>query len=289
MEDKDFAPMLTPHALGFEPKKKTPAEQEEEIVMPRPKTQPVTIDPFEMEIEKTRSGQSPAVKAAIEEAECFGRSWYLEYGPEQGICQQWDCDLRSLCELTYTRATNPAEEKGPLSISKKPKKKRRFPDGLYEKRTYVNYGRPVDFIAEALWCLAGGPDSLPTDWNYPPARDKEERKHARRLFIDGFGPGILVSKRTNYHTYFREGAHWMRFWVRHTAGGWLDLTPELAQTILRTTDLKLENVSHRQVQKPHRWYPWRTFIGRKKQLNRLEKVFAELGIAPYEKEEKDDG
>lgn len=283
MGDKDdSAPLLTPHALGFEPKKKPPQADDDEVPEPQPEPEPIYVDPFVEEIDKVRKSQSPAVRDTIDRADCFGRSWYIDEGPEQGLCQQWDCDLRGLCELVYQRAKKIelAQEKDDEPTSSSTVQRSKSPDGQYERHPYVDAGRPVDKVANAIWNLVGAPPAMPDSWNYPPARNKDQRAHARRLFIDSFGDGILVSRRTSYHQYFRDGAHWMRFWVRHAGGGWLDLSADLSKQVMKHTDLKLENMSSRARHQPHRFYPYRAYISRQRHLNRLGKVFEALGIVP---------
>jgi hypothetical protein len=296
---KDPSPLLTPHALGFEPKKKPVDPEEEPEVEPEPEPDPVYVDPFIEEIDKIRLSQSPAVRDTIERAKCFGRSWYIdpaletESDPDEGgICQQFECDLRALCELVYQRATKTKlvqkKEEEPMTAAERfvkrrenKKNKRKSPEGMYERHPYVSTDRPVDKIALALWHMVGAPPAMPDHWNYPPARNKEQRAHARRLFIDNFGDGITVSRRITYHQYFRDGAHWMRFWVRHPGGGWLDFTSDLAVKVMKHCDLKLENCSRRALRQPHRFYPYRVYVSRQRHLNRLAKVFEAMGIEPH--------
>jgi len=296
VDPKDPSPILTLHTLGFEEAKK-PEEPVEETVEDEPEPEPVFIDPFVEEIDKVLMSQSPAVRDTIGRAECFGRSWYIDPAyetdtdpDEGGICQQFDCDLRSLCELVHQRSTqmdlSQEKHEEPLTAAERfvarRESKKKSPDGMYERHPYIPSGRPVDKIALELWNMVGAPPAMPDAWTYPPARNKEQRTHAKRLFIDKFGDGITVSRRITYHQYFCDGAHWMRFWVRHPGGGWLDFSAALAKKVMKYCDLKLENCTTRAQKQPHRFYPYRVHVSRQRHLNRLVKVFEALGITPHQ-------
>jgi hypothetical protein len=298
-DTKDNMPMLTHHAMGFEkPKKPLDLEDEEEV--PRPEPMPVTIDPFIEEIAKIKHSQSPAVRDTIERAPCFGRNWYIDHAltagedlDEGGICDQWDCDLRSLCELVYTRSTgkeieqqkndDPVSYQDTQEIPPQGKSKKKIKPKIrkYTRFPYVDQGRPIDKMATLIWELLGGPPSLPDSWMFPSVKTKQDLDLAPHQFRDRFGPGIMVSRRTNYHQFFKEGSHFLRLWMTAPGGGWMDISGSLAKVILKiATDLKLEHPPQKMLRKRYRFYPYRTFIHRKAHLNRLAEVFEHLGIVP---------
>lgn len=288
MTDKDdVVPMLTHHALGFEPPKKK-VDEDDEDCLPEPEEEPgpVFVDPFIDEIKKTWDSQSPVMKEAISGAECFGRQWYVDpaVNPrEGGICPQEECDLRTLCELIHTRvgkietATTAKEEKEIKKEAKKQLKSRK----LHRRYPYIAQGRPIDQLADKLWRLVGGPPHLPNRWAYPPSKTPKEQEVAQKIFIELYGSGILVSKRTNYHTFFRDGLHWMRFWVRHPRGGWLDLVRSLSDQVGEIVPtMERENMIERMVQPAHRWFPHRVYVSHHQHLAQLGKVFTAMGIIP---------
>lgn len=292
MTDKDdAAPMLTHHALGFEPpkKKKVDEDDEDENLPPEfegEEPKPVFIDPFIDEIRKVKDSQSPAMREAISTAECFGRQWYVDPAvnpAEGGLCPQEECDLRTLCELIYTRvqkietATTAKEEKEINQEAKKTFRSRK----VHRRYPYLAMGRPIDQLADKLWRLVGGPPSLPNRWAYPPSKTPKEQEVAQKIFIELYGSGILVSKRTNYHTFFRDGLHWMKFWVRHPRGGWLDLVRSLSDAVGEITPtMERENMIERMVQPSHRWFSHRVYVSHHQHLTQLGKVFVSMGIAP---------
>jgi len=300
----DPMPILTHQALGFDaPKKKLDPEDEEYLPRAEPEP-PVIADPFLEEIAKIKRDQSPAVRDTIDRASCFGRHWYVEpvmtsEQDEGGICTEIDCDLRFLCELIYSRATGKQieqqKDEDPVSFmdtqdipdqSKKKLKKKRT--RTYTRFPYVDQGRPIDKLATQLWKLLGGPPSLPESWSYPTVKTKQDRAAAPQQFRDRFGPGIMVSRRLNYHSFFRNGSHFLRFWMTVPGGGWLDVSKEFVKVAMKTAStLNLENPppghGHR-----YAFYPQRIYVFRQSHMNRLAKVFANLGIVPLaEQQEKD--
>jgi hypothetical protein len=279
------------------------------------------VDPFVSEIEKVKRGVSPEVKDSMERATCFGYGWYTE--PAQvtaddddpgGPCLETECDLRRLCQLVHERARQAtAEQKEPepektrtLVVLRKSRKKRGRPrlqtrvvpkskwkgTGKYERHPYVSTQRPVDLIANGMWEAFGQPPALPGDWTYPPSRTIEEREQAKVYFVKQFGPGVVVIKRMQYHQYFVDGSHLMRYWVNAAGGGWLDLNPSLSRIILKHNSMDVEQTPKSGRKTKYRFYPYRTYVSRQKHLNRLIDALAEhkgTGVTPpNEPGEEDD-
>lgn len=232
----------------------------------------------------------------MEQATCFGRNWYMESAPvfgieseESGICTEIECDLRSLCELTYTRATGKHIEQRNDSAVKagvgRPKRKKAKSVRAYKRFPYVDQGRPVDKFAAELWRLLGGPPSLPDVWVYPPTRTIQAREVAIKSFVTRFGSGVMVNKRHNYHVYFKDGKHFVRLWMSHSNSGWLDTGVLVAKAIIRLVpSMQLEDVPSGGISKSHKaryyFFPYRVFLRRRPQLDQLGKVFHYLNIEP---------
>lgn len=293
MENDDF-PMLTPHRLGFEPKKKKELQPDEDLELEEVATgEPppdVEEDAFAIEIASVLKVESPAVRDTIERTECFGYGFYIDpadadEGDEGGICLQTDCDLYGLCRLVWTRSTDTDKPDAEEQAENKVNNRRRTLDGMRERHPYVPSGRPVDDLAKKIWEMVGQPPAINNNWAYPPSRTPKEKEAAARNFRDRWGGGLVISRRINYHQFFLEGAHLMRFWTRSAGGGWLDLSPEIAQALVKLNELEVQEVPRQKdglTHKRYRFYPHRCWISRKRHLNRLRRAFKEFGILAEE-------
>jgi len=311
MTDKDDTmPMLTHHAMGFKQPKKKIDDDGDEFEEPRPEPEPMSIDPFIEEIAKLKASQSPAVRDTIERAPCFGRNWFIDsvIATENdtdvgGICDQWDCDLRSLCELVYTRALGVEQKKEespasyqdtqeipPQTIGKNKRKKIKVKVRKYTRFPYVDQGRPIDKLATLIWELLGSPPALPDSWMFPSVKTKEDLELAPKQFRDRFGSGVMVSRRSNYHQFFRDGFHFLRLWMTAPGGGWMDISGDLAKAVLKVVPtLKIEHPPQGMLRKRYRFYPHRVYIHRKAQVDRFAEVFEHLGIMPMADQEQEKG
>lgn len=300
MTDEDPAPLFViPRAEPVEPE-----ERDDLDPIPGPPEVKEPVDSFISEIDQIKRGVSPEVKDTIDRATCFGYGWYTD--PAQfvegdddpgGPCLQTECDLRRFCELVYNRAGKVIEEaKEPepektrtLVVRHKSRKKHGRPrikekivprgkwkgTGKYDRHPYVATGRPVDVLAAGMWEALGTPPVLPDWWMYPHSRTLQQREEAKETFKKNFGGGVVVTKRMQYHQYFLEGDHLMRYWVNAAGGGWLDLNPSLSRIILRHNSMDVEQTPESGRKTKYRFYPYRTFVGRRKHLNRLIEALAD--------------
>lgn len=290
MPNDDQFPMLAPHTFGVKPKEK---EQDLEIDDEEESTgEPPTAveeDRFAIEIERILTVESPAVRDTIKRTECFGHGFYIDpvdvpEGDEGGICLQTDCDLYGLCRLVWNRASD--EAKAPDQTTETVKERKVFTlDGMRERHPYVHAGRPVDDLAKNIWEMVGQPPMINNNWNYPPSRTATEKKAAAKVFTDRWGGGLVISRRINYHQYFLDGVHLLRFWTRTAGGGWLDLNPSIAKALLKLGEIDVQETPKRsdgETNRRYRFYPYRCWVSRRRHLNRLRRAFEAYGILAVE-------
>ena len=297
--EHDPVPILIPY--GSAPKQEQKITEPEEPA-PEAPPEPVEEDRFQTEIESIKQSASPAIKDTIKRADCFGVGFYIDSleiddseGDQGGVCDQMDCDLRSLCHTVYCRATgeDPLEvfeyaleepdyyESIPekRSQKKKAKKKKNTYFNVRMTDPYINLGRPVDLLALKIWQMVGSPPAIDTGWTYPAARTDEQLKIAKAKFTRKWGEGLVVCQRISYHQYFLNGVHWMRFWTRTHTGGWLDVNPIMAKVIFRHKEFKLHETYKRPdgtANKSFRFYPYRIHIEARRHLTRLKHVLIDL-------------
>lgn len=296
----DNFPMLTPHALGFEPKKKTEESELEEEIKEEPETIPE--DRFPIEIEKIKKTSSPVIREAIERASCFGSGFYMdpseviddEEDDEGGVCLQMDCDLRNLCHLVFVRSTktDPLEfdevEEPPLEFVPQIVKRKGGWKGTKKQvprtvltQPYVNLGRNVDKLADMIWKIVCSPPIIDSRWNYPPADTLPRLEKAKQKFVGMYGNGMVVCKRFQYHQYYLDGAHFMRYWLRTSGGGWLDMCPELCKIVEKHREMPLKE-SYRNkdgfLSKDFKFYPYRVWIAFPHHVKRLRHALWDLGL-----------
>ena len=304
-DDDRFSPLLI--VPGIAPKKK---EELLEPIPEPPKPKAPPVDLFITEIKKIKNTASPAERSAIEQSDCFGRGWYVDPADmveEEidigGPCTILECQLRRWCELVYGRATGTADSEPPkrtprqrllvakrkvrggrLKLTERPSKRKY--EGKYDRHPYVDVGRPVDKFGSSLWQLLGEPPELPKNWSFPLPKTGEQKEDSRQLFVEKFGSGVVLTRRMQYHQYFINGVHLMRFWVNAAGGGWLDFNLVLSRIIFKQKKrLDVERTPESGRKTKYRFYPYRTYLSRQKHINRLRDAFAEYeGIKSDNKE-----
>lgn len=228
----------------------------------------------------------------ILETPCFVRLWHDQELDE--YCDLIDCDLRKLCQSTWEKVKGGlAADEVPPTASWSPSQKRKVGrprtgravtlrskwkgKGKYKRHQYVDQGRPVDRFAHTISELLGHPPELPDAWRYPVSKTKEQQEKAIQLFIQTFGPGAWVIRRTSYHQYLFEGQHLMRFWVGSGGGGgYLDLSRRVAKIISKIKGIDLEKSPVSGYKTKFRFYPFRMFIGRDRDIGPVKAALAKI-------------
>lgn len=246
--------------------------EDEEEEQPKP-------DPFIKAVEKIARSESPGIKNAITESECFARFWF----DGESYCSEAECALRKLCEGAYHLAVGSIDDdidaseelegieaevaqvneilksekkqevKGSVvgahaeqrTLQKKRRRHKggkRAPGTPRKKMPYINQGRPVDIFANSLWKSLGSPPSLPDNWRYKTMGSLEWRQFAQQWFVDEYGEGLMVTRRSGYHQFIYNGMHVARLWVNSANGGWLDMNPTLAEEVSDNLFVKIKSV-----------------------------------------------
>jgi hypothetical protein len=236
---------------------------------------------------------------------CFARCWHD--AEERTFCTEMDCDLRQLCEATWESVCGGIEysdddTKPTITVAetllatparwrfmrdkqrKLAKKTRKFSwsgTGRYSRVPYVDQGRPIDKIVFDLWTFLGGPPTLPYNWRYPLSQTREQEEQARLIFIEKFGDGLFVIRRTSWHQYFHNGYHLFRIWVNAASGGWVDVIRILARALLADDRNIVKKVPYIGKYSKFRFYPYRAWLSKPGSIERFKKALTRLREFEY--------
>lgn len=266
---------------------------------PKPKEPPAPKkrDKFDRAISQVLRGEPREEwRETIRETACFARGWYDE--DDGSFCDQLECDLRSLCEKTWikvngglhadSRIAAPAQIR---SIGKKTTKAKQKTTTTYrgkwkgtdkyDRVPYIDQGRQIDRVANAIYQFLGMPASLPAGWTYPKSITKEDQRIARMEFRATYGKGVFVIRRASYHQYFVNGAHLLRLWVNAAGGGWADCNEALSKLILQNGKGTFETTPSTGKATKFRFYPYRIFLSRPKSVEEFFQVLTKCPGLEY--------
>jgi hypothetical protein len=278
-----YGPPFGPCGLPCDCEKCTAHRAELRKEGPKPKRPPKKKkrDAFDRAIAQVLKGEPREDwRETISETGCFAREWYDK--DDGSFCDQLECDLRDLCEKTWNKVEGglsaDSRINAPAQVRRLGKKKRKAKPkgpsrgkwkgtGKFDRVPYVDQGRQIDRVANAIYQFLGSPASLPIGWTYPVSKTKEQQESARTEFRETYGHGVFVIRRASYHQYFANGAHLLRLWVNAAGGGWADCSGELSKVILKEGKGIFEVTPSTGKKTKFRFYPYRIFLSHPRSVN----------------------
>jgi hypothetical protein len=260
-------------------------------------------DAFDKAISQVLKGEPRADwRDTIKETSCFARQWFDK--DDGSFCDQLECDLRDLCEKTWTKVDGglhaDSRINAPAQVRRLGKKKTRAKKpktaahgkwkgtSKYDRVPYMDQGRQIDRVANAIFQFLGSPASLPAGWIYPVSKTKEQQERARTEFCEMYGRGVFVIRRASYHQYFVDGAHLLRLWVNAAGGGWVDCSKRLSKVILKQGKGIFEATPSTGKKTKFRFYPYRIFLSQPGSVNEFFEALTKCpGLEYLEKIDED--
>jgi hypothetical protein len=291
VEANDSSPIIAPH---LKDQQVTPEFVEKPPPKPssRKSEEKIKEEKFTIAISRVvKMERQPEWRDMIRETPCFAKLWRDPDTDE--YCEHVDCDLRQLCQTTWTSVLGglEAHELSPM-VTWSPRAKRKRPGrprkekvtkrskwkgtGKYNRHPYQDTGRPIDTFAKSLWEFLGQPVSLPNSWKYPISKTKEQKEEAAKIFVEEYGCGLFVIRRASYHQYLFEGKHLLRLWTNAGGGGWLDCSYYFARLLTKNGKIDLVKTPASGYKTKFRFYPYRMFLGREKELDWVKEALKKI-------------